>query len=45
VAITNHERVGKGVPTARKELSKNGNPPPEFTVQPGYVCVTVGRTP
>ncbi len=39
------QHFGAGIPTARKELSKNGNPPPAFNVQPGYVGVTVRRAP
>jgi ATP-dependent DNA helicase RecG len=35
------QRFGVGIPIARRELQKNGNPPPEFTVQPANVLVTV----
>jgi len=35
------QRFGAGIPTARHALSENGNPPPEFNVQPTYVGVTV----
>lgn len=35
------QRYGFGIPTARRELARNGNPPPEFNVQPTYVGVTV----
>lgn len=36
------QRFGAGIPTARRELERNGNPPPEFNVQQTYVGVTVG---
>ena len=36
------QRFGLGVPLAREELSKNGNPEPEFNFQPTQVAVTVG---
>ncbi len=32
---------GAGIPTARRALSANGNSPPEFTVEPTFVLVTV----
>ncbi len=35
------QRYGYGIPIARRELEKNGNPPPEFNVQPAYIGVTV----
>jgi ATP-dependent DNA helicase RecG len=35
------QRYGAGIPTALRELAKNGNPPPEFNVSPSYVSVTV----
>lgn len=35
------QRFGLGVPLAREELAKNGNPPPEFSFQPTHVGVTV----
>lgn len=34
-------RVGLGIPTARKTLEDNGNPPPEFAFSPVAVCATV----
>jgi len=37
------QRFGVGIATARRELEKNGNPPPEFTVAPTYILVTVRR--
>jgi len=37
------QRFGAGIPTARRELAKNGNPPPEFDVQPNYLGVVVRR--
>ncbi len=35
------QRFGLGVPLAREALSLNGNPPPEFDLQPFHVAVTV----
>ena len=35
------QHYGAGIPTARRELARNGNPPPEFDVQPTFVGVTV----
>ena len=35
------QRYGAGIPTARRELATNGNPAPEFDVQPNYIGVTV----
>lgn len=34
-------RLGLGVPTARRTLAENGNPPPEFAFSPVAVCATV----
>ena len=34
---------GFGIPTARRELERNGNPPPEFGVEANFVRVTVRR--
>jgi len=35
------QRYGVGIATARRLLKDNGNPPPEFDVQPTQVAVTV----
>jgi ATP-dependent DNA helicase RecG len=35
------QRFGVGIPTARQKLEANGNPPPEFNVQPTVVAATV----
>jgi ATP-dependent DNA helicase RecG len=35
------QRFGVGIATARRELEANGNPPPEFEVNPSHVGVTV----
>ncbi len=35
------QHFGAGIPTARRELASNGNPPPEFNVEPTYVGVIV----
>ena len=37
------QRFGVGIATARAGLAKNGNPPPEFSVQPNWVHCTVRR--
>ncbi len=39
------QRFGVGIATARAALAKNGNPPPEFDVQPNWVHCTVRRRP
>lgn len=36
------QRFGFGIPTARRELEKNGNPPLDFMVIPNHVVVRVG---
>lgn len=35
------QRYGVGIATARRELERNGNPPPEFRAEPTYVGVIV----
>ncbi len=35
------QRFGVGIATARRELSRNGNPPPEFRVDDDWVVVTL----
>ena len=35
------QRFGMGIPLARKELEKNGNPPPEFQFEGSSVLVTL----
>ncbi|MBI5183194.1 MAG: putative DNA binding domain-containing protein [Nitrospinae bacterium] len=37
------QRFGMGIPLARKELQKNGNPEPEFRFEPTGVLVTLKR--
>ena len=39
------QRFGSGIPRARAALVRNGNPPPEFRVEPTYVHVTVRAAP
>lgn len=39
------QRFGVGIPLARRELAKNGNPPPEFVVEDAHVLVIVRRRP
>jgi ATP-dependent DNA helicase RecG len=39
------QRFGLGLPLARQELEKNGNPPLEFSFQPSSVLVTIRRRP
>jgi ATP-dependent DNA helicase RecG len=35
------QRFGFGIPTARRTLTDNGNPPPQFTIEPNFVHVAV----
>ncbi len=35
------QRYGFGIGLARRELERNGNPPPDFLVDSGYVLVTL----
>ncbi len=35
------QRFGAGIAIARRELERNGSPPPEFTVESGHVLATV----
>ncbi len=37
------QRFGMGIPLAQKELEKNGNPPPEFQVEPSGILAVVRR--
>lgn len=39
------QRFGVGIPTAQRELAKNGNPPAQFQVETNTVLVTVRRRP
>jgi ATP-dependent DNA helicase RecG len=39
------QRFGSGIPRARAALQRNGNPPPEFRVEPNFVHVTVRVVP
>lgn len=39
------QRFGVGIQIAREELRKNGNPMPEFTVEPTHVLATIRRIP
>lgn len=39
------QRFGIGIQLARKELDKNGNPPPEFQTEDANILVTVRRQP
>lgn len=39
------QRFGVGIATARRELTRNGNPPVEFDVQPAAILATVRRRP
>ena len=46
--LPDHRRAGIvfiGGPTARQALARNGNPPPEFDVQPFYLGVVVRPVP
>jgi ATP-dependent DNA helicase RecG len=37
------QKFGAGIPIAREELRKNGNPPPEFQAENTHVLVTIRR--
>lgn len=37
------QRFGIGIPTAQKELKKNGNPPAEFLIEDSYMLVIMRR--
>ena len=37
------QKFGAGIATARRELERNGNPEPEFEIQPTMVMVTLRR--
>jgi len=37
------QRFGVGIQLARRELQKNGNPPPEFAVEDAHVLVTLKK--
>jgi ATP-dependent DNA helicase RecG len=39
------QRFGFGIAEARRALAANGNPPPEFQVEPTVIPATVRRTP
>ncbi|MGH3776703.1 MAG: ATP-binding protein [Pseudonocardiaceae bacterium] len=39
------QRFGMGLPSTRRSLDVNGNPPPEFTVMESHVSVTIRRRP
>lgn len=39
------QRFGMGIALARKELERNGNPPPEFVIEDTHVLVIVRRQP
>jgi ATP-dependent DNA helicase RecG len=39
------QRFGIGIPTAQKELAKNGNPPAEFSVEDSFISVILKRRP
>ena len=36
------QRFGVGIQVARRALSDNGNPDPEFDVQDNHILVTIG---
>ncbi|MBF0583386.1 MAG: putative DNA binding domain-containing protein [Magnetococcales bacterium] len=37
------QRFGMGLPTVRKTLQENHNPPPEFAIQPNHVLITIRK--
>ncbi len=39
------QRFGYGIPTAKRALKNNGNPPPEFLLEDTYTSVIVRRRP
>ena len=39
------QKFGLGIPLARRELEKNGNPPPEFKVEDTHLLVTLKKSP
>jgi len=39
------QRFGVGIPMARRELEKNGNPPPDFVAEDTHVLATLRRRP
>ncbi len=39
------QRFGVGIALARRELEKNGNPPPKFTIAGDHVLATIRRFP
>lgn len=39
------QRFGSGIPRATDALARNGNPPPEFRIEPNFVNVTVRSAP
>jgi len=39
------QRFGMGIAIARQEMSKNGNPPPEFQVEDSHIAVILRRRP
>jgi ATP-dependent DNA helicase RecG len=39
------QRFGFGIALARREMEKNGNPPPEFQVEESHVAVILRRRP
>ena len=39
------QRFGFGIADARKALAQNGNPKPEFQVEPNAVLATIWRAP
>ncbi len=39
------QRFGVGIATARRELLENGNPPPQFEVNPSHVGVILRPVP
>ncbi len=39
------QRFGSGIPRAQDALARNGNPPPEFRIEPNFVHATVRAAP
>lgn len=39
------QRFGAGIALARRELERNGNPPPKFQTEPNFVIATICKSP
>jgi ATP-dependent DNA helicase RecG len=39
------QKFGVGIPIARSELARNGNPQLEFDLKPNFICCTIRKRP